>query len=211
MAVAGQKPSISFRAEGNLFLCDADGLTSARRIFDMHKSLGSNAEWLEPEEIKRRWPLYNMEGVAAGTFGPTDGHLDAYGLLMAYKTKARSLGCGVPPGRGRFPDRGGRTRHRRAACNRPGSEGRRHRQLRRGLGRPARAHGRRRNSGRPGAAADICRGHPGQARTPPAPDLPPVRALPALGVRRPDPVRPSRWTRTPWRSISTGSASGSWT
>lgn len=92
MAVAGQKPSIYFRAEGNLFLCDAEGLASARKIFDMHKHLGSNAEWLGPEAIKRRWPLYNMEGIAAGTFGPTDGHVDAYGLLMAYKTKARSLG-----------------------------------------------------------------------------------------------------------------------
>jgi glycine/D-amino acid oxidase-like deaminating enzyme len=92
MTVAGQKPGIYFRAEGNLFLCDADGLAAARRIFDMHKSLGSNAEWLGPEEIKRRWPLYNMEGISAGSFGPTDGHLDAYGLLMAYKTKARSLG-----------------------------------------------------------------------------------------------------------------------
>ena len=92
MAVAGQKPSIYFRAEGNLFLCDAQGLTPARRIFDMHKSLGSNAEWIEPEEIKHRWPLYNLEGIAAGTFGPTDGHVDAYGLLMAYKAKARSLG-----------------------------------------------------------------------------------------------------------------------
>jgi len=92
MAVAGQKPSIYFRAEGNLFLCDAEGLASAQQIFDMHKSLGSNAEWLGPEEIKRRWPLYNLEGIAAGTFGPTDGHVDAYGLLMAYKSKARSLG-----------------------------------------------------------------------------------------------------------------------
>jgi glycine/D-amino acid oxidase-like deaminating enzyme len=33
-----------------------------------------------------------VEGIAAGTFGPTDGHLDAYGLLMAYKSKARSMG-----------------------------------------------------------------------------------------------------------------------
>jgi len=92
MAVAGQKPSIYFRAEGNLFLCDAEGLASARQIFDMHKRLGSNAEWLGPEAIKQRWPLYNMESIAAGTFGPTDGHVDAYGLLMAYRTKARSLG-----------------------------------------------------------------------------------------------------------------------
>jgi glycine/D-amino acid oxidase-like deaminating enzyme len=92
LAVDGRKPGIYFRAEGNLFLCDTDGLAPARRIFEMHKSLGSNAEWLGPEEIKRRWPLYRMEGIAAGTFGPTDGHVDAYGLLMAYKAKARSLG-----------------------------------------------------------------------------------------------------------------------
>jgi len=92
MSVEGRQPGIYFRAEGNLFLCNAKGLASARRIFDTHKSLGSNAEWFGPEEIKRRWPLYHMEGIAAGTFGPTDGHVDAYGLLMAYKTKARSLG-----------------------------------------------------------------------------------------------------------------------
>jgi len=93
MTVEGQKPGIYFRAEGNLFLCDTAGLASARQIFDLHGSLGSNAEWLEPQEIKRRWPLYNVEGIAAGTFGPTDGHVDAYGLLMAYKAKARSLGA----------------------------------------------------------------------------------------------------------------------
>lgn len=92
MTVEGRKPDIYFRAEGNLFLCDTAGLAAARRIFTMHKSLGSNAEWLESDEIHARWPLLNVEGIAAGTFGPTDGHLDAYGLLMAYKSKARSLG-----------------------------------------------------------------------------------------------------------------------
>lgn len=92
MTVDGREPGITFRAEGNLFLCDTAGLAAARRIFTMHKSLGSNAEWLEPDEIHARWPLLNVEGIAAGTFGPTDGHLDAYGLLMAYKSKARSMG-----------------------------------------------------------------------------------------------------------------------
>jgi len=92
MIVSGQKPAIYFRAEGNLFLCDADGLVSARQIFDMQKILGSTAEWLGPEEIKQRWPLYNIDGISAGTYCPTDGHLDAYGLLMGYKSKARSLG-----------------------------------------------------------------------------------------------------------------------
>lgn len=93
MTVEGRKPDIYFRAEGNLFLCDTAGLAAARRIFTMHKSLGSNAEWLESDEIHARWPLLNVEGIAAGTFGPTDGHLDAYGLLMAYKSKARFMGA----------------------------------------------------------------------------------------------------------------------
>jgi len=93
MTVEGRKPDIYFRAEGNLFLCATAGLAAARRIFTMHKSLGSNAEWLESDEIHARWPLLNVEGIAAGTFGPTDGHLDAYGLLMAYKSKARSMGA----------------------------------------------------------------------------------------------------------------------
>ena len=92
MQVDGRPPAIYFRAEGNLFLCDAAGLPEARRIYDAQTPLGSNALWLEPAEIGRRWPLFNLEGVAAGTYGPTDGHLDAYGLLMAYRTKARSLG-----------------------------------------------------------------------------------------------------------------------
>jgi glycine/D-amino acid oxidase-like deaminating enzyme len=92
MQVDGRPPAIYFRAEGNLFLCDEAGLAEARRIFEAQKPLGSDAEWLGPAEIGRRWPLFNLEGVAAGTYGPTDGHLDAYGLLMAYKTKARSLG-----------------------------------------------------------------------------------------------------------------------
>ncbi|MCK7514086.1 MAG: hypothetical protein MZV70_65465 [Desulfobacterales bacterium] len=52
MTVEGQKPGIYFRAEGNLFLCDADGPTAARGgSSTMHESLGSNAEWLESDEI----------------------------------------------------------------------------------------------------------------------------------------------------------------
>jgi glycine/D-amino acid oxidase-like deaminating enzyme len=93
MTVGDLKPKLYFRAEGNLFLTDADGLTEARAIFDMHRRLGSDALWLEPEDIKDRWPLINIDGIASGTFGPNDGHLDPYALLMAYKRKAKALGA----------------------------------------------------------------------------------------------------------------------
>ncbi len=50
-------------------------------------------EWLAPEEIVRRFPLYEPTGYVGGTFGPADGHLDAYAALMGYKKKAKSLGA----------------------------------------------------------------------------------------------------------------------
>ena len=59
----------------------------------MQKRLGCDIEWWEPDEIKAHYPLYNSDGYVAGTFGPLDGHFDAYGLLMGTKAKARSLGA----------------------------------------------------------------------------------------------------------------------
>lgn len=93
MAVGDLKPSLYLRREGNLLLTDAGGLEDARRIYDTHRRLGSEALWLSAEEIERRWPLLNLDGIAGGAFGPTDGHLDAYGLLTAYKRKAGALGA----------------------------------------------------------------------------------------------------------------------
>ena len=34
-----------------------------------------------------------MSGLVGGTFGPQDGHFDAYAVLMGYKAKARALGA----------------------------------------------------------------------------------------------------------------------
>lgn len=92
MVVDGDKPSITFRAEGNLYLTDGSSLEDARQRYQMIKELGSNAVWLEPSAIKKRWSIYNLEGIEGGVYGPTDGHVDGYGLLMAYRRKARSMG-----------------------------------------------------------------------------------------------------------------------
>ena len=32
-----------------------------------------------------------MSGLVGGTFGPEEGHFDAYAVLMGFKAKARSL------------------------------------------------------------------------------------------------------------------------
>jgi FAD-dependent oxidoreductase domain-containing protein 1 len=93
MAVEDRKPKIYFHREGNLFLVGEQNLEAARRAFDLQRSLGCRVEWWSPSEIKARYPLYETANLVGGTFGPGDGHFDAYAALMAYKAKARSQGA----------------------------------------------------------------------------------------------------------------------
>ena len=93
MAVGEDKLNISYRREGNLFLIDENGRSVAKDILALQKSLGCRVDWWSPEKIKQYYPLYDMSGLVGGTFGPQDGHFDAYAVLMAYKAKARSLGA----------------------------------------------------------------------------------------------------------------------
>ena len=93
MAIKGEKPFINFRQEGYLFLIDPSGRAPAERSLDLQKRLGCAVEWWPPERIKREIPLLSVDGFVGGTFGPRDGYLDPYGLMMAFRRKAISLGA----------------------------------------------------------------------------------------------------------------------
>ena len=93
MAVAGLKPKIYFRQEGNLFLVDAAGEAGARRDLEIQQKLGCDVKWWSADTIKRNYPLYEPENFIGGTFGPHDGYFDAYAVLMGYRSRARSLGA----------------------------------------------------------------------------------------------------------------------
>jgi len=92
MAVEDRRPRIYFHRDGNLFLVGEQNLQAARRAYDLQTSLGCRVQWWSPEQIKAHYPLYDTSGIVGGTFGPDDGHFDAYAALMAYKAKARSQG-----------------------------------------------------------------------------------------------------------------------
>ena len=92
MEVNGVRPNIVYKREGNLVILDAKAEANARKAYEMQKELGCAIEWWSPEKIKETYPLYNMDGVVAGTFGPEDGHFDAYAVLMGYRSKAKALG-----------------------------------------------------------------------------------------------------------------------
>lgn len=93
MTVADRRPRIYFHREGNLFLVDEKHREEARRAFDLQRSLGCRVEWWSPEKVRTRFPLYETGDMVGGTYGPDDGHFDAYAALMAYRAKARSLGA----------------------------------------------------------------------------------------------------------------------
>jgi len=92
MAVDGNKPKIYYHREGNLFLVDENNEAQARRAYELQKSLGCRIEWWAPQKIKEAFPLYETGNFTGGTYGPADGHFDAYAALMGYKAKARSRG-----------------------------------------------------------------------------------------------------------------------
>jgi glycine/D-amino acid oxidase-like deaminating enzyme len=92
MTVDGNRPNITYRREGNLFLVNENGRVAAEQALALQKQLGCPVEWWPEAKIKEQYPLYKTDGFAGGTFGPMDGYLDAYAVLMGYKTKARALG-----------------------------------------------------------------------------------------------------------------------
>lgn len=92
MAIDDNRPSITYRREGNLFLIDEKMRESAEKAFSLQKELGCEVEWWSPEKIRERFPLYKPGTLVGGTFGPKDGHFDAYSVLMGYRAKARAQG-----------------------------------------------------------------------------------------------------------------------
>ncbi|MFO7707141.1 MAG: FAD-dependent oxidoreductase, partial [Desulfobacterales bacterium] len=94
MAVGDQRPKIYFHQEGNLFLVGTENQAAAKKAFELQRSLGCRIEWWPRTQIRERYPLYEPgENIVGATYGPDDGHFDAYAVLMAYKAKARVLGA----------------------------------------------------------------------------------------------------------------------
>jgi len=93
MRVGDWQPEIDFRQQGNLFLADEANLENAKAGLAQQQGLGCDVGWLEPAEIKARFPLYDETKFAGGAFGPLDGTMDPQAALIAFKRKAVDLGA----------------------------------------------------------------------------------------------------------------------
>jgi glycine/D-amino acid oxidase-like deaminating enzyme len=93
MEVDGVRPKISWHREGNLFLVEEQYRAIAENDMALQKGLGCNVEWWSRDEIEKRMSQCNLNGYVGATYGPDDGIMDPYAVLMGYRTKARSLGA----------------------------------------------------------------------------------------------------------------------
>ena len=83
---------IDFRPIGWLNLATAAEADALRPEAAMLQSLGINTELLAPDEIKRRYPLLNVDDIIVGTYGPDDGPFDPHMILWGYVKRASRHG-----------------------------------------------------------------------------------------------------------------------
>jgi glycine/D-amino acid oxidase-like deaminating enzyme len=93
MEVDGVRPKISWHREGNLFLVEAQGRAAAENDMALQKRLGCRVEWWSREKIKKRMGQCNLNDYVGATYGPDDGTMDPYAVLMGFRNKAKSLGA----------------------------------------------------------------------------------------------------------------------
>jgi FAD-dependent oxidoreductase domain-containing protein 1 len=94
MTVAGNRPSIAYHREGNLFLYEDAAVADAKTALAMQQASGmSGPVVVAGRNQMARYSLYAPKGFAGGTFGAQDGHFDAYAVLMGYKANARAQGA----------------------------------------------------------------------------------------------------------------------
>jgi len=93
MEVDGMRPKISWHREGNLFLIEEENRATAENDMALQKGLGCKVEWWSRDKMKKRMPQCNLNGYVGATYGPDDGIMDPYAVLMGFRTKARALGA----------------------------------------------------------------------------------------------------------------------
>jgi FAD-dependent oxidoreductase domain-containing protein 1 len=94
LEVDGDRPALPFTEWGYLFLASPAGLEVLTANCATQRRLGAEVVLLTPAELKGRFAWLNVEDVAGGSLGlSNEGWTDPYGLLQAFRRKARSLGA----------------------------------------------------------------------------------------------------------------------
>jgi len=93
LQVNGDRPAIDLHEGGYLFLATPDKLGILEENHRLQQELGADIGFFDPTGLKRKFPWLEVSDLAAGCHGLTgEGWFDGYGLMQAFRKKARSLG-----------------------------------------------------------------------------------------------------------------------
>lgn len=93
LEVNGDKPVIDLHEGGYLFLATSGTESILRENHALQDKLGADIAFLEKDALQAKFPWLNTEDLTAGCHGLSgEGWFDGYGLMQAFRRKARSLG-----------------------------------------------------------------------------------------------------------------------
>lgn len=94
LAVDGERPEIELKEGGYLYCATAAGAQVLKENQALQTAEGADIVLMNPAGLKRQFPWLNVADLAAGTWGRTgEGWFDGWGLLQAFRKKARALGA----------------------------------------------------------------------------------------------------------------------
>ncbi len=93
MAIDGVQADIGLKKNGYLFIVPPSSRDMLKQNFEIETNMGCNVVWLEPDEIKHKFPSMNVSDLGSAVYSPDDGWLDPHSVLMGFRKKARSLGA----------------------------------------------------------------------------------------------------------------------
>lgn len=93
LEVDGDNPDIGLKEGGYLFLAEPEQEAALRAANALQRGLGADIALFDPEALRARFPWLSTEDLALGSLGLTgEGWFDGYGLMQAFRRKARALG-----------------------------------------------------------------------------------------------------------------------
>ena len=93
LRVGDDRPEIGLVEGGYLYLAGPDGAPILQENNALQKQEGADILLLAPDALKARFPWLSTDGITCGTWGRSgEGWFDGWGLMQAFRKKARSLG-----------------------------------------------------------------------------------------------------------------------
>ncbi|XP_063589994.1 FAD-dependent oxidoreductase domain-containing protein 1-like [Penaeus indicus] len=95
LAVEGMEPpDVQFNPSGYLTLASEAGVEQLKENFTVQIEMGAKVDFLSAQQLKRRYPWLNTDGVEAGVIGlENEGWFDPWNFLFSLRRKAVSLGA----------------------------------------------------------------------------------------------------------------------